>query len=315
MPSSQSSSTGSAASTGSHAAGLIQRQHQRLEKLLPEVLRNEDPEALHQLRVSLRRLRTQLRQFAPALRLPRGVSERKLARITRVTGLSRDLDVLGERLAQDLLPLLDPAHDGLVRGLQTELRQRRRRAFRRLENVLTSEGTRTLLERLAGWLEAPDFTSLGQEPIGPWLPDWHGALVGGLFLEAGWHAQDPRDGSLHQLRKRLKGVRYGHENLEAFLGEAGLRWIQHCRSAQEVLGELHDLQVLAAVLEGQVHRRTKPRHAITPLAQALEERLGQCWGRWRSLAPTLLEPGRRRELQGLFLTPPPHTPSPEAIAP
>lgn len=300
-------------STGSHAAGLMQRQHQKLEKLVPEVLRDQDPEALHQLRVSLRRLRTQVRQFSPALQLPAGVSEKKLARITQVTGLCRDLDVLDERLVQDLLPLLDPGHGSLLAELRQELAERRTPAFRRLVKVLSRAETRTLLDRLAQWLGAPEFTPLGEEPIGPWLPDWHGAILGGLFLEAGWGAQDPRDGSLHELRKRLKGVRYGHENLEAFLGEAGLRWIRDCKSAQEVLGELHDLQVLAAVLEERNHRRRK--RSAAPLAQALEARLGQCWERWRSLAPTLREPHRRRELQGLFLVPAPSSPSGNPIAP
>ncbi len=124
----------------------------------------------------------------------------------------------------------------------------------------------------------------------------------GLFLQAGWQAEDPRDDSLHELRKVLKGVRYGHENLAEFFGEAGRHWIQECRSAQEVLGELHDLQVLAAVLEEQERRGKKA--SLAPLARALETRLGQCWGRWQSLRPTLMDPQRRRELHSLFLLPP-----------
>jgi hypothetical protein len=53
-------------SSGAYALDLIQRQVRRLGKLQGEVLADCDPEPLHQLRVSLRRLRTALSQFGPA---------------------------------------------------------------------------------------------------------------------------------------------------------------------------------------------------------------------------------------------------------
>ena len=56
-----------ALSSGAYALDLIQRQVRRLGKLQGEVLADRDPEPLHQLRVSLRRLRTALSQFGPAL--------------------------------------------------------------------------------------------------------------------------------------------------------------------------------------------------------------------------------------------------------
>ena len=87
-----------AGSSGAHAALLIQRQTRRLGKLQPDVLADQDPEPLHQVRVSLRRLRTVLQQFAPALVLPDTISDRRIAKVARHTGLTRDLDVLQQRL-------------------------------------------------------------------------------------------------------------------------------------------------------------------------------------------------------------------------
>ena len=84
--------------SGAFAQELIHRQIRRLGKLQAEVLADRDPEPLHQLRVSLRRLRTALLQFGPALELPESVSERRIAAVARRTSLCRDLDVLQLRL-------------------------------------------------------------------------------------------------------------------------------------------------------------------------------------------------------------------------
>ena len=92
--------------SGAYALELIQRQTRRLGKLQAEVLADRDPEPLHQLRVSLRRLRTALVQFGPALDLPELVDRGRIAAVARRTGLCRDLDVLRLRLQDQLLPNL-----------------------------------------------------------------------------------------------------------------------------------------------------------------------------------------------------------------
>jgi len=52
--------TSAGPSNGAYALALIQRQTRRLGKLQSAVLADTDPESLHQLRVSLRRLKEQL---------------------------------------------------------------------------------------------------------------------------------------------------------------------------------------------------------------------------------------------------------------
>ena len=94
-----------ALTAGDHALDVIRQQTRRLGKLHGQVLKDDDVEPLHQFRVSLRRLRTALRQFAPALAPPGSVSESRIGRVARRTSLTRDLDVLRERLLQQLLPV------------------------------------------------------------------------------------------------------------------------------------------------------------------------------------------------------------------
>ena len=81
-----------------------------------EVLADDDPEALHQLPVALRRLRTALGQFGPALELPKGVTERRIAQVAERTGRCRDLDVLRLRLREQILPRLPSQEQAKLHG-------------------------------------------------------------------------------------------------------------------------------------------------------------------------------------------------------
>jgi CHAD domain-containing protein len=68
-------------SNGEWAIQLVGRQAKRLAALQGDALHDRDPEALHQMRVNLRRLRTTLQQFSPALVLPPAVRDQRLAQL------------------------------------------------------------------------------------------------------------------------------------------------------------------------------------------------------------------------------------------
>ncbi len=98
-----------AQSTGVFAAVLLEQRVKRLVALQLDVLADRDPEPLHQMRVTCRQLRSTVEQFADALVLPEPVSPQRLARIGSDLGLSRDLDVLRQRLEHHWQPLLPEA--------------------------------------------------------------------------------------------------------------------------------------------------------------------------------------------------------------
>ena len=284
--------------SGAFALELIRTQVRRLGKLQAEVIADQDPEPLHQLRVSLRRLRTALGQFAPALDLPEPVNERRIAAVARRTGLCRDLDVLGLRLREQLLPRLPDAEQRGLEGALRRLRQDRDQAFATLLEALHSPRYLKLLARLSKWQKEPRFTPLGLQALLPWLYDWQAPFTGGLFLHPGWTVEDPAAESLHAVRKRIKRARYALEGLDPWCAPALRDWVADLRQAQDHLGELHDLQILRTTFEA--HGTFRKPSALPVLRAELNGQEQLHWQRWRELARRLSADQERRAVQRLL---------------
>lgn len=285
--------------SGEFALDLIRRQTRRLGNLQSEVLADRDPEPLHQLRVSLRRLRTAIGQFAPALEFPEGVSVRRIAAVARRTGLCRDLDVLHGRLRDQLLPHLPEGEQACLVGAMKRLGQDRAQAFTTLHEALHSSRYLKLLARLHKWQHKPRFTPLGHQPLIPWLPDWQAPFTSGLSLDPGWMEVDPLAETLHGLRKRIKQARYSLEHLDPWCVPAIQTWIQDLRSAQDHLGDLHDLQILHRnfILGDSLKKPLK-----LPVLQAeLEAQQEVAWVQWRELAERMHTESYRRTVQRQLL--------------
>ncbi|MEB3270444.1 MAG: CHAD domain-containing protein [Synechococcus sp.] len=281
--------------SGAFAQRLIQHQVRRLGRLQAAVLADRDPEPLHQLRVSLRRLRTVLVQFGPALELPRQVTPQRIAVVARRTGLCRDLDVLRMRLEQQLLPRIAPEEQRSFAGVIQRLGRDRAEAFQTLVETLHSSRYLRLLQRLNQWQKRPRFTCLGQLPLLPWLADWQAPFSAGLFLHPGWTVVDPAAAELHALRKRIKAARYSLEILAAWCEPELQAWLEDLRQAQEHLGELHDLQLLQHNLADGLRRSQR---CAWPLLRAeIEARQLLHWLRWRELAQRLYSDRHRHAIQ------------------
>ncbi|MEY4353333.1 MAG: hypothetical protein RLZZ609_1574 [Cyanobacteriota bacterium] len=279
--------------SGAYASETIRRLSRRLETLQVDVLADDEREPLHQFRVSLRRLRTVLQLFGPALLLPKGVSAARLADVARRTSLSRDLDVLRIRLNNDIAPLLPAEEQKQLTRLLKDLEEDRRRAFLTLVEALSGKRFRKLLSRLSRWLQEPRYSTLGGLPLRPWAYEWLAPITAGVFLEEGWFCQDRHGESLHRLRKRLKAMRYAIETLRPLLHPPLQAWLENLKTAQDHLGDIHDLQVLQQALEGK-QRPSGAGQPLPGLRANLDNQQQQHWQAWLTLRDSLM--GQRAQI-------------------
>ena len=288
------------ASGGSYGAGLLGAQLKAIVGLQSAVLKDQDPEPLHQLRVRFRRLRTLLLQFGPALVLPQRVTDQQLAKSGRRLGLVRDLDVLLDQLENQILPPLPGQEQLRLKPLLKSLRRGRKLAFAELGEELRSRRYLRLLAQLQAWLRHPQLTAMGEEPAQDWLVEWKTPVLAGLLIHPGWRASDPdRDAlALHELRKRIKQARYGLTNLVELDSQPLAPWLGRFKAIQDNLGALNDLQVLEQALADQLGGELAKE--LPELSQQVQTQKHQLFQQWQEQAGSMVaEPGRTA-LHGLL---------------
>jgi CHAD domain-containing protein len=208
--------------------------------------RGEDVEALHDMRVTARRLRTAVRIFRPYLENGDEVEEavHRLAkgfkRLTKAMGPVRDLDVFRQRTEREFInsnaeeaSLLD----SLARAWDTAYVPARNYLACYLESPRHKDFKTTLLTSLTSALTAPE----AQGPVLEIIPD---ILETRLCAIQTWAeaAEDPNAAmdTLHSLRLEIKRLRYTLEFFRPLLNPAADRAIEHLIRAQDHLGDLQD---------------------------------------------------------------------------
>lgn len=223
---------------------------------LERVADGEAPEGPHQLRVGLRRLRTALALFEPALG-PAGRalsdSARELGKV--VSGL-RDLDVLGEEVAALGDAGLDAAaRDALLAALARRREVERTKVRARLAGPDGAGFVLALAEFIEtrGWLVPTDYAQTARlaQPIGALAP----AMLDKRLKAARRRARGieglDEDG-LHDLRKSLKTLRYGVEMLAPIhRGREVATYTRAIKDLQERFGSLTDAAMARHWLAGE----------------------------------------------------------------
>ncbi len=245
-----------------------------------------ETEPLHQVRVASRRVRSVMDLVRPELYPGFKRMNRRLRRLTRALGSTRELDVHVIYLEE-----LRGKVPGMATGAALEhalevLESHRARARRAMGRRLTGTG----LKRLPDLLEVPSFPD-------PFVP---GDLASDVWasleppLEC---ALSPIPGlldredvaALHNLRIRVKRLRYTLEVLgEAFPVPPGVQLAQ-LKELQTALGGHHDLATLEALLQDRYRglldreRKTLASGTLEVLAYVSESRLA-AFERFRSAA-------------------------------
>jgi CHAD domain-containing protein len=208
----------------------------------------DDPEGVHQARVAVRRLRSDLRTFRPLVERRWADSLRvELRWLGRLLAPVRDAEVLGARLRERIerMASLELASAKvLLDGLETDLLAARRHLLegmdsRRYEELLLRL-VRAALEPLPrrGLADRPA-ESLGSLMDRPWAK---------LSKSAAALGSGSSDAALHATRIHAKRVRYGAEVLSPVFGKRAARFAVSAEALQGELGEHQDAVVAMAWL-------------------------------------------------------------------
>ncbi|ERN41518.1 hypothetical protein KR51_00018770 [Rubidibacter lacunae KORDI 51-2] len=305
-------------SLGDWAIAAIARHSRKIARHETEVRRDRDPEALHQLRVGMRRLRSALRGFAPVLEVSKTLTDKRVGRLARRLGRLRDLDVLREALERRYRPHVPLSEQDALDETLTRLDKQRRKARKQVQRTLDSKRYCALKTETNAWLACPRQRAIAQLPMGEVLPDLLLPEVGELLLHPGWFVELPAAGEsaapdslrveellqvrgelLHDLRKAAKRARYQLELFASLYGDAYAAHVRQVEAVQTVLGEIQDTQVLEAFLANICG--CKWAKSMPTLAELLRRARWEHWQTWQSLRQELLGPEWRRSLHAIIL--------------
>lgn len=215
-------------------------------------VRRGQEDAVHQMRVAARRLRSGLRVFRPLLdRAWADDLRAELAWLAGELGGARDGEVLTTRL------------HGAVAALPAEVDAAATVAFldRRLGKgvahgqaaalaAVRSERYLTLVDRLVGAATSPSTTAAAHRSCVKALPPLVAKVWRRLQREADALRLDGVDDDWHEVRKSAKAARYAAEAVAPALGKPAKRLARQVERVTELLGAHQDAAVAATTLIG-----------------------------------------------------------------
>ncbi|MEU5300581.1 CYTH and CHAD domain-containing protein [Streptomyces noursei] len=231
----------------------VRAQVRAIVELDPAV-RRDLPDAVHQMRVATRRLRSAFRSYAKVLDRaatdPLGVELKWLA---TELGAGRDQEVLADRLSAALAEVPRTLRLGPVSArLRSWSARHRAGARERLLAALDGPRYLALLENLHALLGAPPLRRPAARPAPPVvagavLRDYR-RLAHRIEVALDTPAGPARDEALHSARKAAKRIRYAAEAASPALGRPARAFVRRTKQVQQLLGDHQDSVVARAAL-------------------------------------------------------------------
>ncbi|MFM0079070.1 CHAD domain-containing protein [Paraburkholderia sediminicola] len=204
-------------------------------ELANAVREDASPEALHKLRVSLRRLRSLWWAFEPLLDKGENTRQRALYKyLATAAGKTRDWDILieliaqGERVAHEMTPMLQAARGGaLATSRETlsnaDVKHLLQDALTSANKELNTAHERVPLQKFADKRVATSERSLKKR------------------IKRASHAKRSNYAAFHDVRKAGKKVRYLLEFFEPVLSGSHKRTLKRLKQIQKRFGTLNDI--------------------------------------------------------------------------
>jgi CHAD domain-containing protein len=225
------------------AAEVLRTRFDEIVERRGAVLDSDDIEAVHDMRVATRRLRSALRDFAPILRTgPLKPVTRELKKLADLLGAARDQDVAIIALKKLKKKAPDQAVETGIGRLINECRTKRKSAQIDLVKALAARAIDDLRRRFYAAIDAAaqkkpkskavSFTDAGRQAILKSLDEF-GDLSASLYAPF-------KIKKLHRLRISAKRLRYAVELFTACWGARIAPFAEEISELQSFLGEVHD---------------------------------------------------------------------------
>ena len=310
-------------SVGVLASEAVAAYLQKAESYEKAVIKDRDPEDLHQMRINLRRLRTAMQVFAPSIQLPKAGKESQVAGVARCLGNLRDLDVIAETLRQQYAPDLPDQERETLEVVFTYLEKKRKKAYKETKTELKGDRYDNLKSSLYEWSLAPNCNETARLSICTVLPDLTIPLLSHLWLHPGWLVgvketkgglkPDARidaetvdslvaeyNGTLHSLRKQVKRVRYQLKFVSKFYGDRLAPELSRFSELQDFLGYLQDSLIMEDFLKQALPKWEKSLPTLKALFANSRHR---AWKQWQTHQRYYLNSQNRESLRQILLTP------------
>ena len=232
---------------------------------LDPLVRRDEPDAVHKMRVACRRLRSTLRTFRPLLDRARTEPlRRELRWLAGELGHARDAEVMADRLDQALASepselVIGPVSRQVVERFSTESAEARVRVLAALDSPRYA----ALLDSLDDVVDGPPTKPASRSALrgmarkalrrvdrrlakAEKLAD--GRSAGSRLLPPLPGVVDDRATALHDARKAAKRARYAAEALQDLGGKDARRLVKTLKHLQNVLGAYQDSVLTRQVL-------------------------------------------------------------------
>ena len=231
-----------AAPAGQVVLAYLREQAAALDSLAPSVRRDE-PDAVHQMRVATRRLRSTLRTFRRVIG-PAGHLDEELRWLGSVLGEARDAEVLGQHLETVLATVPAEQVIGPVQArIKIHFAPVAAQARQAVLEALDSERFGSLRDEVGQLIAGPPRPRAGR-PAGDVLPREvrraYRATARRMDRARRAAPGPARDTALHQARKAAKRARYAGELAEPAIGRKARRFSRQVKGVQSLLGDHHD---------------------------------------------------------------------------
>jgi CHAD domain-containing protein len=228
---------------GQVVLAYLRDQAAALDRLAPGVRRDE-PDAVHQMRVAARRLRSTLRTFRRVIG-PAGDLDDELRWLAGVLGEARDAEVLAGHLEAALTTVPKEELIGPVQArIKIHFAPVAAQAREAVLEALDSERYGSLRDRIRKLIAGPLPRPLAGRPAGDVLPREvrRAYRATARRMERARRAKPgpAQDTALHQARKAAKRARYAGELAQPVTGRKARRFTGQVKRVQTLLGDHHD---------------------------------------------------------------------------